>query len=299
MHDPGGRDDAPAVAIIPYGTRITPRLSALPLDKLNWPLGRPERLKQGVVAELEPDDHLLAYLNSRLIYMPRPGVRAKMSVMVVEPKAVHGRNMAWLRLVWWRFFRVLSSNAGLLATLPNAALFYYGTTWVGNWESLKVEKSRMASLIASAKNHYPGHRLRHEVVARVRERGADVEVLGHGYAPIEQKAQGLTPFRYSVIIENVREPGYFTEKLIDALLCETVPIYWGAHDIAEIFDHRGMILVEDLAGVLAAIEKMSEDDYLARLEFVRLNKDKAKRYANQEKAAAHIILRQNARSRKT
>jgi|GEM_PF-5772304 len=60
-----------------------------------------------------------------------------------------------------------------------------------------------------------------------------------------------------------------------------------------------MVIVEDLEGTIAAIEKMSEDDYLARLEFVRLNRDKAKRYANQEKAAAHIILRQDAGSRKT
>ncbi|WP_422372438.1 glycosyltransferase family 10 domain-containing protein [Hoeflea sp.] len=299
MHETGGRDDAPAVAIIPYGTRLTPLLSSLPLDSLSWPGGRPERLKQGVVSDMEPQDHLLAYLSSRLIYMPRPRVRAKMSVMVVEPQAVHGRNMAWLRLVWWRFFRVLTSNGGLLAALPNATLFYYGTTWVGNWENLRIEKTRMASLIASAKNHYPGHRLRHQVAALMRANDADVEVLGRGYAPIEHKAEGLAPFRYSVVIENVREPGYFTEKLMDAFLCETVPIYWGAHDIAEIFDHRGMIIVEDLAGITAAIETMSEEDYLARLEFVRLNRDKAKRYANQEKAAAHIIVRQEARSRKT
>ncbi|MEQ8307946.1 MAG: glycosyltransferase family 10 [Hoeflea sp.] len=297
--EPRVRDDAPAVAIIPYGTRITPRLSALPLDSLSWPRGRPERLKQGVVSDLERDDHLIAYLNSRLIYMPRPGVRAKVSVMVVEPKAVHGRNMAWLRLVWWRFFRVLSSNGGLLAALPNATLFYYGTTWVGDSDNLNIEKSRMASLIASAKNHYPGHRLRHQAVALMREKGADVDILGHGYAPFEHKTEGLVPYRYSVVIENVREPGYFTEKLIDALLCETVPIYWGAHDIAGIFDPRGMIIVEDLAGISAAIKAMSEDDYLARLEFVRLNRDKAKRYANQEKAAAHIILRQDTKSRKT
>ncbi|WP_420406798.1 glycosyltransferase family 10 domain-containing protein [Hoeflea sp.] len=299
MRDGNGSGDAPAVAVLPYGVKITPRLSALSLDDLRWPLGRPERLKQGMVADMSPDDHLLAYLNSRLIYMPRPGVRTKVSVLVVEPKAVHGRNMAWLRLVWWRFFRVLSSNAGLLAAVPNGALFYYGTTWVANWQNLKNEKSRMASIIASGKNYYPGHKLRHEVVASVRKRAADVDVLGHGYSPFEQKADGLSPYRYSVIIENVREPGYFTEKLIDAFLCETVPIYWGAQDIAGIFDERGMIIVEDLAGISAAIEAMSEGDYQARLEFVRLNKDKAKRYANQEKAAAHIILRQNARSRKT
>jgi len=299
MTDQSPDDAAPAVAILPYGIRPTPWLARMPLDRLSWPLGQPDRLKGKTVADLGASDHLLAYLTSRLLYTPRPGIRARVSVMVVEPEAVHGRNMAWLKLLWRRFHRVLSSNAGLLAALPNAALFYYGTTWVANWDNLKIEKTRLASLIASAKNHYPGHRLRHQVVTRVRTNGADVEILGHGYAPFEHKAEGLSPFRYSVVIEYVREPGYFTEKLIDAFLCETVPIYWGAHDIAEIFDDRGMILVEDLAGISAAIEKMSEDDYLARLEFVRLNRDKAKRYANQEKAAAHIILRQDAGSRKT
>ena len=132
--------------------------------------------------------------------------------MVVEPQAVHGRNMAWLKLLWRRFHRVLSSNAGLLAALPNAALFYYGTTWVANWEHLKIEKTRLASLIASAKNHYPGHRLRHQVVARMRTSGADVEILGHGYAPFEHKAEGLSPFRYSAIIEECPRAGLFHQK---------------------------------------------------------------------------------------
>lgn len=299
MTDQSPDDAAPAVAILPYGIRPTPRLARMPLDRLSWPLGQPDRLQGKLVADLERDDHLLAYLRSGLLYMPRPGVRAKVSVMVVEPQAVHGRNMAWLKLLWRRFHRVLSSNSGLLAAVPNGALFYYGTTWVANWQNMRIEKTRLASLIASAKDHYPGHKLRHQVVARLRQSGADVEILGRGYAPFENKAEGLAPYRYSVIIENVCEPGYFTEKLIDAFLCETVPIYWGAHDIATIFDDRGMILVEDLAGISAAIEAMSEEDYLARLEFVRLNRDKAKRYANQEKAAAHIILRQDARSRKT
>jgi hypothetical protein len=88
----GDESQAPVVAIIPYGTRLTTRLANMPLDDLLWPLGRPERLTHGTVAAMGPDDHLLAYVSSRLLYMPRPGLRAQVSAVAVEPQAVHGRN---------------------------------------------------------------------------------------------------------------------------------------------------------------------------------------------------------------
>lgn len=132
---------APVVAIIPYGTKLTPRLADMPLDDLLWPLGRPERLKHGTVAVMGPDDHLLAYMSSRLLYMPRPGLRARVSAMVVEPQAVHGRKMAWLRLLWWRFFRVLACNPGLLARIPNGERYLFGSTWVPEYRDLRIKKT--------------------------------------------------------------------------------------------------------------------------------------------------------------
>lgn len=291
MTDTSSAEGGPlAVAVIPYGTRLTPRLAAMPLNDLAWPLGQPDRLKDKTVGDLASNDHLLAYLNSRLLYMPRPRVRARISTMVVEPQAVHGRYMIWLGLLWWRFHLVLSSNPGLLARIPNGARFLFGSTWVSDWRDLKIEKSRLVSLIASGKTYYSGHKLRHKVVARAGERGANMDILGRGYAPFEKKSDGLAPYRYSVIIENVREPGYFTEKLIDCLLCETVPIYWGAPDIAEIFDPRGMIICQSLEDISAAIEAISEEGYRSRLEFVAKNKDKAALYADHELAAARIVL---------
>ncbi|WP_417423411.1 glycosyltransferase family 10 domain-containing protein [Hoeflea sp.] len=280
----------PAVAIIPYRTRLTPMLSRMPLDALAWPLGRPEHLKHGTVSDMGPGDHLIAYVSSRLLYMPRPRVRARVSVMIVEPQAVHGRNMAWLRVLWWRFYRVLTCNPGLLAAVPNGLRFLFGSTWVHEWEALDTHKTRMLSIIASSKTSFEGHKLRHRVVVWLKRSDIDMEVLGRGYAPFEHKADGLAPYRYSVIIENVSEPGYFTEKLIDCLLCETVPVYWGAPDIAEIFDPRGMILCQSFDDITAALGNLSEADYRSRLEFVTKNKEKAALYANHELAAARIVL---------
>jgi hypothetical protein len=137
--------DAPVVAIIPYGTKLTLRLADMPLDHLSWPLRRPERLKHGTVSNMRPDDHLLASVTSRLLYMPRPGVKARVSVMVVEPQAVHGRYIAWLKVLWWRFYRVLASNHGLLAAVPNGERFLYGSTWVLHFHDLKIRKTAMLS----------------------------------------------------------------------------------------------------------------------------------------------------------
>lgn len=293
----GGESGAPVVAIIPYGTRLTRHLADMPLDDLMWPLGRPERLRHGTVATMGANDHLIAYVSSRLLYMPRPGVRARVSVMVVEPQAAHGRNMAWLKLLWWRFFRVLSCNPGLLARIPNGERYLFGFTWVPEYRDLSIKKTAMISLIASGKTYYPGHKLRHQVVAWLREKGVDIQILGRGYAPFDRKSDGLAPYRYSVIIENVREPSYFTEKLIDCLLCETVPIYWGAQNIEEIFEPGGMLICDSLDDIKAAIAATSEADYRARLEFVVRNKEKAASYANHELAAARIV--QSASRRKT
>ena len=279
MTDSHLHDNAPAVALLPYNTRVTSRLAQRSLDDLEWPLGRPDRLRQGSIADLKETDHIVAYVSSRLLYMPRPGVRANISVMVVEPQAVHGSKMALLRLFWWRFFVVLTCNPSLLGAIPNSVRFLFGSTWVPGWRETDMSKTRMLSLIASTKDYLEGHKLRHRAVDWIKSGSIDAEILG----------RGLAPFRYSVIIENVRETSYFTEKLVDCLLCETVPIYWGAPDIGEIFDPRGMIVCTSFEDIQAAIASVSAADYQSRLEFIAKNKEKASCYADHERAAARIV----------
>lgn len=88
-----------------------------------------------------------------------------------------------------------------------------------------------------------------------------VTLMGRSYAPFEHKHDGLAPFRFSVAIENIRVQGYFSKKLVDALLCETVPIYWGAPDVADYFDPGGMIVCATQDEILAAIAGADADLY--------------------------------------
>ena len=45
-----------AIAIIPYGERKTFNLSSLDLDTLEWPLGRPDRLRFGKLQDIKRID---------------------------------------------------------------------------------------------------------------------------------------------------------------------------------------------------------------------------------------------------
>lgn len=280
----------PAVAVLPYGHRQGATLADTPVSALNWPLGRPARLDGARLADLGPDDHLIVYPRTRSHFALRAGVRAKVSIMVLEPSRIHAKHLRLLRLSHRRFFRVFSFNRALLARLPNGLFLPYGNTWVPGWRDLAIEKTAMCSLIASAKRDTEGHRLRHRIADLVRAQGRDVALLGGGYEPFGEKSEGLAPFRYSVVIENLREPNYFSEKLIDALLCLTVPIYWGCPNISEFLDPSALMICDSEAEILAALDTMSEEDYAARRPALEAVREAAAAYADVERRAAETLL---------
>lgn len=280
----------PAIAILPYGRRLGPGLAQLPTEALIWPLGCPPRLQGARVGEMTRDDHLLVYPRTDIHFRIRTGTRAKVSLIMAEPAVIHGRHLRLLRLSWRRFHRILTFNEGLLKAVPNAVLFPLGTTWVPEWRDLPFNKTAMCSLIASEKRDSQGHRLRHAMVDWVRGTGQDVAVMGRGYTPFEAKAEGLARYRYSIVIENVQETNYFSEKLMDAVLCNTAPIYWGCPNLERFMNPEGIIRCNSEAEMRAAVEAMSEQDFAARLPHLRRLQGELEPYIDIEKRAAQAIL---------
>ena len=43
----------------------------------------------------------------------------------------------------------------------------------------------------------------------------------------DNKLAGLKDYMFTIVIENVVDDCWFTEKLMDSLLTGTIPIYWG------------------------------------------------------------------------
>jgi len=241
------------------------------------------------VADLTPDDHLIIYPKTNMHFLPDLGTRAKITAMVVEPSVIHARHLRWLRLTYRRFFRVMTYHQTLLDHIPNGLFLPYGTTWVPDYDEVTLEKTRHMSLIASGKRDHEGHQLRHRLVQHVQQAQLDVDILGRGYAPFDRKSEGLAPYRFSVVIENVREPNYFSEKLVDAILCETVPIYWGCPNIADFINTKGMVICDTQDDVQRAIAAASLAQYDALVPALLDAKPQAVSFIDLELRAAETL----------
>lgn len=119
--------------------------------------------------------------------------------------------------------------------------------WVGkSWDELASlsapEKTRDVSAISSDKALIPGHQKRNQFIELIEKVLPEVEVFGDGRAKrLEDKWDGLAPYKYSVAIENSSKPDYWTEKIADCFMSFTVPIYFGATNIANYFPKKSFI----------------------------------------------------------
>ncbi len=143
------------------------------------------------------------------------------------------------------------------------------------------------SIIASAKRDLPGHKLRWKILKKLGDR-IDA-VLGRGHRPIEHKTEGLKPYRYSIVLENARDHDYFSEKLIDPLLCGTIPIYWGCPPIERYFDARGVLSFRTLRELRDILDRIGPEDYASRLDAVRANFEAAQQYQFLEQRVAVAV----------
>jgi len=76
----------------------------------------------------------------------------------------------------------------------------------------------------------------------------------------------------SVIIENSREPSYFTEKITDTVLAGAIPIYWGAPNIGDFFNENGIITFS------SANDLIANKKYINQLSNTDLLKERAENY---------------------
>lgn len=147
--------------------------------------------------------------------------------------------------------------------------------------AIPTHKTQMVSIFASEKNSLPGQKLRHQVISKYRNK-LDA-ILGRAYKLLDNKADGLIPFRYSIAIENCRANFYFTEKLIDCFLTGTIPIYWGCPSIGRFFDTRGMIIFQEINELESILNNLSDKDYQEKMPYIEKNFKTAQQYTKSGK----------------
>jgi hypothetical protein len=101
----------------------------------------------------------------------------------------------------------------------------------------KQDKRRVISMVTSNFSH-GFYSFRHNMAKElatcgwVDVYGRDLDVPGCK-GSLGNKADGLIPYKFSVCMENSVWDDYISDKIIDAVLCRTIPIYVGARNIHE------------------------------------------------------------------
>jgi len=135
-------------------------------------------------------------------------------------------------------------------------------------DSTLVVKEKKISMIVSALHYNIGnYGKRLNLLGKILESDLPIDIYGRGWnipdlrykGGLEFKYNGLLPYEYSIAIENSNEKNYITEKFVDCVICNTIPIYNGAPNINEVYDSRyfktidldSPSIIDDLKSIIA------------------------------------------------
>ena len=103
-------------------------------------------------------------------------------------------------------------------------------------------KTGLISVVCSNKTATDAQRARLALVSLLKERLGDVlHVYGRGFNPVDDKMSAIAPYKYHVVLENNLLPYFWTEKLSDAWLGWSLPLYLGAPNLGAVCPAAGFV----------------------------------------------------------
>jgi FkbM family methyltransferase len=158
--------------------------------------------------------------------------------------------------------------------IEGETFMFHNTTRYNN-----IAKTKFCSIVISGKQFTMGHKYRHKLVEAILKTDLPIDIYGYGVEIYKQKMDdtrlkyplentlknpcGTDPFidyKFHICIENMVSNNYFSEKIINPLLSNVIPIYYGCKKIDEYFDN-----IVKLSG--------NEEDDIQRLKNIYQNQN--------------------------
>ncbi len=209
-----------------------------------------------------------------------------------EPSAYKPYQGDWLK----SFHRVVSVQARIVH--PGLEHGHAPLPWFPkrSLDCLQLEapqpKSAPISTVCSSRHNMLGHRRRLRCLRALQRRlPGRIEWYGRKIRFIEDKWEGLAPFRFSLAIENSREPHYWTEKISDCFLARTVPLYDGAPNIGSYFPEGAYVPIDtdDPDSVVQTISDILEDPEALYQRMLPAVEEARRRYLDQHSFGARLL----------
>ena len=204
---------------------------------------------------------------------------AKKALVIIEPSIVNGEMYRDAVLDHEHYDYLFTHQKHLKDKLPEGKFVFlpHGATIIKQ-EDIKIHnKTKLVNFIFSDKQWNAGHRYRHAIYKEIKDL---VECHGSGVDGVRVPYKGdvLTPYAFSIAMENERSEDYFTEKIIDCFLTGTVPIYYGTPNIGNYFNSKGILTFESHQDLIELINGLSFEKYNELQEAVLENFNIAQDY---------------------
>ena len=124
----------------------------------------------------------------------------------------------------------------------------------------KQNKTKVMSIMVSHKSYTPGHKYRHELVNYILKHRLPIDIWGNGakiyrqrfpqcnniYGDFKSMAEMCENYMFTIAIENTSHDHYFTEKIVNPFLYNTIPLYWGCKNIEKYFPNFSLKLTGNI-----------------------------------------------------
>ena len=197
---------------------------------------------------------------------------------LIEPRAIYPQIYEWIKDNHSLFKEVWTHDNKILELCRNAKFVPCGETFIDYPDHKIHEKSKLCSYIASDKNYTEGHQFRQSVRKHLLLNHESIDQFGRGYKTLQNKIDGLRDYAYSIAVENCCVDSYFGEKIIDCFVTGTIPIYRGTRKVSDFFDCNGIIFFDTIEELDQILHKLSFEDYHNRVNAIKTNFEKAKKF---------------------
>jgi len=143
--------------------------------------------------------------------------------------------------------------------LPEPFIERFSHMWHNQPSKQLPIKTKTISMMISEKASQTGHIYRHELVQKILQTNLPIDIYGRGcryyYHLNDPRIRGefiegepYNDYQYHICIENCQSNHYFSEKIMNPLIANTIPVYMGCRNI----DHYFPNMVIKLSGNVEA-----------------------------------------------
>lgn len=129
------------------------------------------------------------------------------------------------------------------------------------------DKENRIAVVCSNASKTEGQRQRLALLGGLKQRLGDRLVhFGRGFQPIDDKMDAILPYRFQLVLENGVEPNYWTEKLADAYLGWSYPVYLGCPNVGDYLPAAALLSIngQSVGAVAARIMGLLEQPLSAQ-----------------------------------